>query len=307
VLSARAQAVRAELREVQGAMFSWFSGSNCFLCPRYDSTIEPGKKGMISEAIEDMTPEKFETQFWKWVDNMPAMTTYQTGRTVTGSKDTAMVAEHQIEVSGLASLLVSFKANLYFKYYAKDGLYYMENYAGDKEVKLLGHRTILKPVVGPDGFKVEVFDEELPTRRAGPFLKGLMEGDLKGLKMEGAKVEADQPSPSTPGEKSLIATNVPDMTTESLWEQAKAQALESGTGTEQADGSVKLEITGWLSATTFAIMAHSKEKDELVRFDFGDDAECKEAISTSYTKVLKDPPRIERWVMPKAAVLCDEK
>ena len=30
------------------------------------------------------------------------------------------VAEHQIEVSGLASLLVSFKANLYFKYYAKD-------------------------------------------------------------------------------------------------------------------------------------------------------------------------------------------
>lgn len=41
---------------------------------------------------KDMTPEKFETQFWKWVDNMPAMTTYQTGRTVTGTKDTAMAA-----------------------------------------------------------------------------------------------------------------------------------------------------------------------------------------------------------------------
>lgn len=41
-------------------MFGWLTGSSSIECsPDYESSIEVGKKGMISEPIEDMTVEKF--------------------------------------------------------------------------------------------------------------------------------------------------------------------------------------------------------------------------------------------------------
>ena len=47
-------------------MFGWLTGSSSIECsPDYDSSIEPGKKGMISEPIEDMTVEKFRAPPWE--------------------------------------------------------------------------------------------------------------------------------------------------------------------------------------------------------------------------------------------------
>ena len=33
----------------------------------------------------------------------------------------------------------------------------------------------------------------------------------------------------------------------------------------------------------------AEEKDEIVGFDFGEDASCKEYLASNHTKVLKDP------------------
>eukprot|EP00439_Symbiodinium_sp_Y106_P014282 s3904_g2.t1 len=42
-------------------MFSWLTGGGGIsVTPNYDSSIEPGKKGMLTEPIEDMTTEKFK-------------------------------------------------------------------------------------------------------------------------------------------------------------------------------------------------------------------------------------------------------
>eukprot|EP00438_Fugacium_kawagutii_P028817 Skav222873 [mRNA] locus=scaffold2201:451342:460034:- [translate_table: standard] len=131
-------------------MFGWLTGSSTVECTAdVDSTIQPGKKGILTDPIEDMTPEKFQAKFWTWVEKQPAISSYETGRDVTGTKEDGMVVAFHIEVSGLAALLVSFKASMHFKYYQKDGCYFIENYAADKELKKLGHQTIIKPLTAP--------------------------------------------------------------------------------------------------------------------------------------------------------------
>jgi len=288
-------------------MFSWLTGATTVTCnPDYDSSIQPGKKGMITDPIEDMTPEKFNDKFWKWVQNQPAVTSYETGRECTGTKESGMVVAMHIEVSGIAALLVSFKASVYTKYYEKDGCYYIDNYAADKDLKSLGHRTIVKPLTDP--FRLEIFDEETGARRAGPFIKGMFENDLKTAGIAFEKVESDQPSPTAPGQLSVIASvSDPDLvSTEALWKKFKASLMEKGS-TEQADGSVKTEVSGILSASTFALTSYDKDKDEIVGLDCGADSSCKEYQAQVYTKLLADPVRIERWICPRAAVTSDEK
>ena len=286
-------------------MFGWLSGAASVECTGdYDSTITAGQKGIITDPIEDVTPEKFEAKFWKWVENQPKYSTYETGRDCTGSKDTAMVVAFHIEVSGLASLLVTFKGTMYMKYYVKDGCYYLENYGADKDLKTLGHQTIIKCLTDP--FRLEVFDKETGARRAGPFVKGLFENELKTNEIQFDKVEADQPSPTAPGAFSLIASGIDLESTEALWKKSKAALLEKG-ATEEADGSVKMESSGLLSSSTYTLTTYVKEKDEIVAFDCGTDATCKDVLSTHHTKVLKEPAVIERWVFPKASVTSDEK
>ncbi|CAL1150913.1 unnamed protein product, partial [Cladocopium goreaui] len=288
-------------------MFGWLTGATTSVeCTGdYDSTIQPGKKGIITDPIEDMTPEKFEEKFWKWVEHQPAFTNYETGRDVSGNKESGMVVAFHVEVSGIAALLVSFKASIYNKYYQKDGCYYIENYAADKDLKKLGHQTVLKPLTDP--FRLEIFDMETGARRAGPFLKGALENELKSAEITFEKAEAEQPSPTTPGEFSILVSGVPGLTTtEALWEKTKADMLTKG-ATEEADGSLKMENAGWFGASTFSLTSYNKEKDEVVALDCGQDATCKEFNGTSHTKVLKDSAQIERWVFPKAAVISDDK
>mmetsp|Transcript_51700 Transcript_51700/g.63295 ORF Transcript_51700/g.63295 Transcript_51700/m.63295 type:complete len:306 (+) Transcript_51700:52-969(+) len=287
-------------------MFGWLTGTSTVECsPGVDSTIQAGAKGMMSDPIEDMTPEKFNEKFWKWVKDQPAFTSYETGRDVSGTKEDGMVVAFHIEVSGIAALLVSFKASMYNKYYQKDGCYYIEQYAADKELKKLGHKTILKPTTDP--FRLEIFDMETGTRRAGPFLKGMLENELKSIEITFDKVEADQPSPSTPGEFSLVAYGVSEeyTSTEALWNKYKSAMLEKG-AKEEADGSVKMENSGFLADTTYSLSSYSKDKDEIVGIECGKDATCKDPQMTIHTKLLKDPVRIERWVFPKAKVVSDE-
>eukprot|EP00913_Durusdinium_trenchii_P017304 g16273.t1 len=260
-------------------MFSWLTGATTVTCnPDYDSSIQPGKKGMITDPIEDMTPEKFNApwrlefklegfqiaaEFFllgimqyarhgksfhcllarKWVQNQPAVTSYETGRECTGTKESGMVVAMHIEVSGIAALLVSFKASVYTKYYEKGDL----------------------------------IEFETGARRAGPFIKGMFENDLKTAGIAFEKVESDQPSPTAPGQLSVIASvSDPDLvSTEALWKKFKASLMEKGS-TEQADGSVKTEVSGILSASTFALTSYDKDKDEIVGLDCGADSSCKE-------------------------------
>eukprot|EP00435_Cladocopium_sp_Y103_P011259 s2336_g2.t3 len=271
-------------------MFGWLTGATTSVeCTGdYDSTIQPGKKGIITDPIEDMTPEKFHT-----------------GRDVSGNKESGMVVAFHVEVSGIAALLVSFKASIYNKYYQKDGCYYIENYAADKELKKLGHQTVLKPLTDP--FRLEIFDVETGARRAGPFLKGALENELKSAEIAFEKAEAEQPSPTTPGEFSILVSGIQDISsTEALWEKTKTFMLAKG-ATEEADGSLKMENAGWFGASTFSLSTYNKEKDEIVALDCGQDATCKEFNGTAHTKVLKDSAQIERWVFPKAAVTSDDK
>jgi len=272
--------------------------------PNYDSSIEPGKKGMLTEPIEDMTTEKFKDAFWKWVPNQEPLTQYETKRECTGTRDTCMVVRVEVEVSGVASLLVSFSGTLYFKYFEKDGDIIIEHYGGDDTLKTLGHRTVWRLLEDP--FRIEVYDEETGSRRAGPFIKGMFEGDLKALGVEFEKVEPDMDSPSQPGQKSCIASGIKgDITSQTLMEKSEFWMRENG-GEQKADGAWLLESAGWVSSTTYSTCRFDKENDTIIRQDHGEDSTATEVIFEVHTRVLKDPVRIERWVFPKGGTNSDE-
>mmetsp|Transcript_18258 Transcript_18258/g.32078 ORF Transcript_18258/g.32078 Transcript_18258/m.32078 type:complete len:306 (+) Transcript_18258:55-972(+) len=282
-------------------MLSWLTGSSLAFTEDCNSTAKPGKKCILSDPIEDCTAEEFVEMFWKWVESKPPISSYQTDRKVTGTKADGMLESVDIEVSGLASLLVTLKATFYNKYLVEGDQLLIQQYMTDSSYKVLSNQTSIKLLKDP--LRLEVVSEDFGTRKHGALLKGIIEGALIGAGFEGIKAEADVDSPSEPGQKSIIAGPVEDasMTSEGLWEKMKAKRLEDG-GEPQADGSIKKEDAGWIANSTYSSLKFDKDLGCVINLDFGEDSTYSNVNATTYMKVINGPVRVEAWTVPRARV-----